>query len=1341
MAVSVTLDVVEPPVEQEDAQTQHQFCNGVDQNTSPPAPPVEVEITNDVVETSGPDPVVLDPLANDALPEDATLEIPVPQALDNGTVVYDEATCTYSFIPDEGAVGEATVVYRVTSADGSTLGGGIITITANNPLSLEGSVPNGVVLTQQNLSATGADGLPVRFSSEPSVTNNDDDRAGAVEDFTDELAIELAPPREMLNDGTSSNTYEEVEGSRQVVTNPDGSTTITYTYAEMHWAYGAQPVPTGNSVTRTTTITNDGTSTTPVLTDNPTLDAIPVVHAPNTYTATLPNGDEVTFTTDPTVEGQEGGVEDFADEIATQVQPADTNAAGTSDRPDASDAGSFEMHDDTTNLTYEEDTAAREYTTNPDGTITVRYTFIETNTVDQQNPQTTLVYREVTITPNPANGGGVDIPAGNPPESYAVTHINGVPADDVVTLDSGATVQQNENGTINYTPAIGQTGGDTFTVTIGGGRDAIQSDNGAPATRDRVVTIDALGRVTYSDLPAARRDTVLLTQDTETEGGTQITMPFDPLRNDEGAGPLEIVEVEVISGGTVLEAEIVDGQLVFTAPVGQSGDFVVSYTVRDANGATSQSFVDVHVSEFTEAQLIEKQFASGKLGEIAGKDYPDLEIIDNENGTYTFKVPSEGLEFTVDATEFAVPPTFISEMITQFAVIGAAQAHEQFNDPNKQHFDLDDPQEKAMYEMFLRVGAALGMHTDSLGGELFNGLLDEEAIFTEMGEILFGTSVGKDWVVGNMDTAVSSLSGLDENDDFTGATAEELFDRMLTMFTGEDPDPLTLSDGTEMSESEKDVIMSILLGQIGFLGSNLDTRDPEMAVDAGVDALVDYATDIYAPEAAQELAEDLNELELEVDISALFGGATEEQIQHAINTGDYSALGMTDEDFLEAVGVFLFTAAKVGLQIRTVIEMPGEFTGLLGAFGNMFKDTPVPPTEAEVRLFVDEVVMDMETRMRAQPAGTGPEARMNMLYASMGEVSDRKGDTFAKFKGASDSIKSYSSVASGTRGAGGLSDPLGGFTTILVLGTAGLSGQGFWTSGDPVEITAVAGWASLLVTGGTSSVISLLGPVTKNLTDVNPNLRALNNMVANVEDWSLNTPGQGHQGYRARGVITNVLDDLTDDIDSVATLMNKPAVQSFFSVRGGLAALGAVAAPVGTALLGTSLALSAHQETDAGLKAAKAATSALWFSSSAGFAVVGAQAIAKSLGVSIGSLGAKIGAVAAKVANVTARLTALAFFVIGALQGAQAQEKFTKLWDTMMGTGGPDDTEGHFVKENFRDLQPSSVAGMAFANGLLAAIGGGPAVVGFDAHPDLADRPLSEEEELARENLGIAGLI
>jgi len=998
---------------------------------------------------------------------------------------------------------------------------------------------------------------------------------------------------------------------------------------------------------------------------------------------------------------------------------------------------------------YREKEEAREVIDNGDGTTTVRITVLSRQHVGGNPDQPGgAEYREgsvvveytltldgsstgLPVSSNPALSeidltSVLDVPVGNDGEYYleaidgqAVTDDMGHVTNDQVVLESGATVTYDHAaGTFSYEPAAGATGTDSFTVSVTDG----------DWTRVRTIEINALGQATATALPAARRDTVLMTQDTLADDPSVISTEYAPLQNDMGATGLTVTNVTYQSGDPSVTATIVDNQIVFSAPAGTTGTATFSYEVTDETGATSMSYVDVELSEYSEAEHVERGFASERLGAIANGQYEGLEVTENDDGTFTFKVEAEGIEFTVAADALGIPPTFIQEMLSETAWVGASQAAEQFNG-GAQHFDLADPAQKALYEMFIRVGGVFGIHRDPSGGALFRHepggvvetLFNDDTIFAEMGALLFDSKAGKDWFVGNLDSVVSSLTARSGTDGFTGGTAEDVLNQMYTFLGASDPEMLTKADGTALSVEEKDVVMSVMLDQIGFLGSNQDSVPGEDAVNEGIDLLVEYAADIYALDALTALQDDIQSFEYEVDIGALFNGASMEEIHTAIETGQYQDLGMTDEQFFDGISTFLYTAAKAGLEIRAVIETPGEVSGLLGAFADMFKDVPVPPTDVEIRTYVSEVVTDMQLAMAENPAARND--MMGQFYRSLDTVA--ADPRFSKFKGASGSVKSYSRITSGKLGGGGVSDALGGFTTILVLGTAGLSGKGFWQNGDPAEITAVAGWMSLLITGGAGTVNSLLGPVTTNVTNVNPTLAALDDLLSQIDEIEMEDTLTGPK-FRGRVNAQGMYDDLDVAVDDIGKLLKTPAVQSMRSLRGMLQATGIIAAPVGTALIGTSLALQAKEQTDVGIKVAQGATAGLWLTASAGFAVSGAVGIAKSLGVPVSSMAAKVGAVAGKVANVAARVTAAAFGIVGALQNVKAQKQFIDLWDIMMQPGGPDNEAGFYVQEQFRDLEPMSAAGAGVAGFLLGVLGG-PVVVGFNADDDFHDGEQSED--------------
>jgi hypothetical protein len=141
-----------------------------------------------------------------------------------------------------------------------------------------------------------------------------------------------------------------------------------------------------------------------------------------------------------------------------------------------------------------------------------------------------------------------------------------------VTDGANGTVVDNGDGTVTYTPSAGFIGADTFTYTI---TDA----DGETSTANVAVTVT-------NAVPLAVPD--FATTDVDTP------VTINVLGNDDlGDEPTAITAFDATSvlGGTVVDNG--DGTLTYTPAAGFTGTDAFTYTITDADGETSTTFVIV----------------------------------------------------------------------------------------------------------------------------------------------------------------------------------------------------------------------------------------------------------------------------------------------------------------------------------------------------------------------------------------------------------------------------------------------------------------------------------------------------------------------------------------------------------------------------------------------------------------------------------------------------------------------------------------------------------------------------------------------------------------------------
>ncbi|MGK7900947.1 MAG: Ig-like domain-containing protein [Hormoscilla sp.] len=148
----------------------------------------------------------------------------------------------------------------------------------------------------------------------------------------------------------------------------------------------------------------------------------------------------------------------------------------------------------------------------------------------------------------------------------------------IVSLENNGTPNDLTDDFLNYLPAFGFFGTDSFSYSIGDG-------SGQTAT----------GFVTVEVGPAGNAPPIAADDFAETVQG--ISVNIDPLNNDfdESGNRLGIIDFAQTTenGGTVTRDE--DGSLMYTPPVGFTGTDGFSYRVGDGSGITDTAFVSIVV--------------------------------------------------------------------------------------------------------------------------------------------------------------------------------------------------------------------------------------------------------------------------------------------------------------------------------------------------------------------------------------------------------------------------------------------------------------------------------------------------------------------------------------------------------------------------------------------------------------------------------------------------------------------------------------------------------------------------------------------------------------------------
>ena len=171
-------------------------------------------------------------------------------------------------------------------------------------------------------------------------------------------------------------------------------------------------------------------------------------------------------------------------------------------------------------------------------------------------------------------------------DTLTITQINGedyTPGDQI-TLDSGALLTVNADGSYSYTPADDFNGTDSFTYTLS---DGTLTDEGTAT-----ITVNAV-----NDAPVAVDDTTSGDEDTVIIGNV-----LDNDTDVDGDELSVVPEAKETANGTVTINA--DGSYTYTPAVNFSGTDSFSYTVEDGEGGEDTGTVTVTVNPVADAPLV-----------------------------------------------------------------------------------------------------------------------------------------------------------------------------------------------------------------------------------------------------------------------------------------------------------------------------------------------------------------------------------------------------------------------------------------------------------------------------------------------------------------------------------------------------------------------------------------------------------------------------------------------------------------------------------------------------------------------------------------------------------------
>ena len=225
---------------------------------------------------------------------------------------------------------------------------------------------------------------------------------------------------------------------------------------------------------------------------------------------------------------------------------------------------------------------------NPDGTVTYtpnanfNGTDIVTYQISDGNGGFATATITVTVTPvNDAPVAANDTAAGTEDTPVTIpvlgndTDPEGDPLTVVAASSPDGTVTINPDGTITFIPAPNFNGSTIITYTISDG-------NGGTSTATVAVTIAPV-----NDLPTDDDEAI-----TVIDGSTSIINVLANAADPDG-DTLSVIIASVDFGSVAINP---DGTLTYVAPIGFSGDVMISYTISDGNGGLVSSVVTITVT-------------------------------------------------------------------------------------------------------------------------------------------------------------------------------------------------------------------------------------------------------------------------------------------------------------------------------------------------------------------------------------------------------------------------------------------------------------------------------------------------------------------------------------------------------------------------------------------------------------------------------------------------------------------------------------------------------------------------------------------------------------------------
>ncbi|WP_299876309.1 Ig-like domain-containing protein [uncultured Cocleimonas sp.] len=574
-----------------------------------------VKAVNDLATTDQGQAVTVDVLNNDDADASITRIVTGPS---NGSAAIVDGQIVYT--PNAGFVGDDTFTYEVQDPQGNKTTA-TVTVTVNpadngiNAANDSATTDEGEAVTINVLSNDDADASITRVVSNPS--NGSATIVNGQIVYTPDAGFS----------GTDTFTYE--------VQDPQGNkTTATVTVT-------VNPADNGINAANDSATTDEGKAVTINVLSNDDADAsiTRVVSNPSNGSATIVNG-QIVYTPNAGFSGTDTFTYEVQDPqgnkttatVTVTVNPVDddvkaANDSATTGQGEAVTIDVLDNDDADASITRVVISPSNGSTSIVGGQIVytpnANFSGTDTFTYEVQDPQGNKTTATVTVTVTPSNTKPDAVNDSETTGYDEAVKINVLgndtdPENDALTVESvtqgteGGTVTILSNGQVEYTPASGFTGTDTFTYTISDG-------NGGTDTATVTVTVEG---------PA--NTAPIANDDSATAACSAINIDVLDNDSDPDGDTLSIIGVDGVSPGAM--ASIVGGMIVYTPnpdTCGKGGSDSFTYTISDGNDHTASATVNISLKGVSGTDInAEPDDVMTKEGESV-----DIHPLRNDSGT------------------------------------------------------------------------------------------------------------------------------------------------------------------------------------------------------------------------------------------------------------------------------------------------------------------------------------------------------------------------------------------------------------------------------------------------------------------------------------------------------------------------------------------------------------------------------------------------------------------------------------------------------------------------------------------------------------------------------------